>query len=50
MEKIEEKKDFAAKVMEGLQLAVQKLIEDARKNGHPLVVSKNGKPELIQPK
>ena len=41
--------EFAQKVMEGLQLAVKKVIEDARRNNQPLAVSVNGKVELIYP-
>lgn len=41
--------EFAQKVMEGLNLAVKKLIEDARRNNQPLVISVNGKIELVYP-
>ncbi len=41
--------EFAQKVMEGLRLALQKLVEDARKNNQPLVVNVDGKPTLIHP-
>ncbi len=41
--------DLVKKVMEGLNLAVKKLIEEARKNNQPLAVSVNGKVELIYP-
>lgn len=41
--------EFAQKVMEGLNIAAKKLIEDARKNNLPLVVSVNGKIELVYP-
>ena len=43
-------KDFAEKVMEGLNLAVKKVIEDAAKNNESIVVSINGKIEHIFPK
>lgn len=43
-------KEFAEKVMEGLQLAVKKVIDDARKNNQPLAVSSKGRVELIYPK
>ena len=42
-------KEFAEKVMEGLNLAVKKLIEEARKNNQPLTVSVDGKVQLIYP-
>jgi len=42
-------KEFAEKVMEGLNLAVKKLIEEARKNNQPLAVSVDGKVQLIYP-
>ncbi|HZH63816.1 MAG TPA: hypothetical protein VEY10_02920 [Flavisolibacter sp.] len=42
-------KEFAQKVMEGLQLAVKKVIEEARTDNQPLAVSINGKVELIYP-
>ena len=42
-------REFAQKVMEGLQLAVKKVVEDARKNNQPLAVSVNGKVELVHP-
>jgi hypothetical protein len=42
-------KEFAEKVMEGLNLAVKKLIEEARKNNQPLAVSVDGKVHLIYP-
>lgn len=42
-------KEFAEKVMEGLNLAVEKLKEEARKNGQPLAVSVDGKVQLIYP-
>ncbi len=41
--------EFAEKVMEGLNLAVKKLIEEARKNNQPLAISVDGKVELIYP-
>lgn len=41
--------EFAQKVMEGLNLAVKKLIEEAKKNKQPLVVSTEGKVKLIYP-
>lgn len=41
--------EFAQKVMEGLHLAVKKLVDDARKNNQTLAVSVNGKVELIYP-
>lgn len=49
MEKHEEPKDFATKAMEGLRLAVQKVIEEAKKKGEKIVVSKDGKPVQIEP-
>jgi hypothetical protein len=39
--------EFAQKVMEGLNIAVKKVVEDARKNNQPLAVSNNGKVKLI---
>ena len=42
--------EFAQKVMEGLRLAAQKVVEEAKKKGEKIVVAKNGKPELIEPK
>ncbi len=42
-------KEFAEKVMEGLNLAVKKLIEEARKNNQQLAVSVDGKVQLIYP-
>lgn len=42
-------KEFAEKVMEGLQLTVKKLVEEARKNNHPLVISVNGRIEIVHP-
>ncbi len=42
-------KEFAQKVMEGLQIAVKKVVEDARKNNQPLAISTNGKVEIIYP-
>jgi len=42
-------KEFAEKVMEGLNLAVKKVIEEARKNNQPLAVSVDGKVQLIYP-
>ena len=42
--------EFAQKVMEGLNIAVKKLYEEAAKNNQPLVVSINGKIEYIYPK
>jgi hypothetical protein len=42
--------EFVEKVMEGLNLAVKKLHEEAAKNNQPLVVSSNGKIEYIYPK
>lgn len=39
--------EFARTVMEGLELAVQKLKEEAKKNKQPLVVSIDGKVKLI---
>ncbi len=39
--------DLVKKVIEGLNLAVKKLTEEARKNNQPLAVSVNGKVELI---
>ncbi len=42
-------REFAEKVMEGLNLAVKKLIEEARKNNQPLAVSVDGKVQLIYP-
>ena len=41
--------EFAQKVMEGLNLAVKKLIEEAKKNKQPLVVGMEGKVKLIYP-
>lgn len=41
--------EFAKKVMEGLRLAAQKLIEEAKKNKQPLVVNVDGKPKLVYP-
>ena len=41
---------FAEKVMEGLNLAVKKLTEEARKNKQSLVVSVQGKIKVIYPK
>ncbi len=42
-------KEFAEKVMEGLQLAIKKVVDDARKNNQPLAISTNGKVEIIYP-
>ncbi len=42
-------KEFAEKVMEGLQLAIKKVVDDARKNNQPLAISANGKVEIIYP-
>jgi len=42
--------EFAQKVMEGLNLAVKKLHEEAARNNQPLVVTVNGKIEHIYPK
>ncbi len=41
--------DFIDKVMEGLTIAVKKVIEEARKNNEPIVVSVNGKVQWIYP-
>ena len=41
--------EFAQKVMEGLNLAVKKLTEEAKKNNQPLVVSVEGKVKIIYP-
>jgi hypothetical protein len=41
--------EFAKKIMEGLRLAAQKLVEEARRNGQPLVVNVEGRPKLIYP-
>jgi hypothetical protein len=41
---------FVEKVMQGLNLAVKKLYEEAAKNNQPLVISINGKIEYIYPK
>ncbi len=35
--------EFANKVMEGLSIAVKKVLEEARRNHQPIVISKNGK-------
>jgi len=48
MEKTSSK--FAQKVMEGLQLAAQKVVEEAKKKGEKIVVAKDGKPEMVEPK
>ncbi|MDQ3682721.1 MAG: hypothetical protein M3352_06580 [Bacteroidota bacterium] len=42
--------DLIQKVMEGLTLAVKKVMEDAAKNNQSVVVSINGKIEHIYPK
>lgn len=42
-------KEFADKVMEGLTIAVKKVIEEARKNNEPIVVSVDGKVQWIYP-
>lgn len=41
---------FVEKVMQGLNLAVEKLYQEAERNNQPLVVSINGKIEYIYPK
>ena len=41
--------EFVQKVMEGLRLAGQKLVEEAKKNKQPLVVNVDGKPTWIYP-
>ncbi len=41
--------EFAQKVMEGLNLAINKLMEEAHKNNQPVVVSIDGKVQLIYP-
>ncbi len=41
--------ELIQKVMEGLHIAVEKLKEEARKNGQPLAVSVDGKPTLVYP-
>jgi hypothetical protein len=49
METKEYSDELIQKVMEGLNLAVKKLIEEARKNNQPLAVSVDGKVQLIYP-
>jgi sugar (pentulose or hexulose) kinase len=47
METQESKDELVKKVMEGLNLAVKKVIEEAQKNNEPLAVSVGGKVQLV---
>ena len=42
--------EFARKVMEGLQLAIKKVYQEAGKNKRELVISVNGRIRYVYPK
>jgi hypothetical protein len=41
--------EFVGKVMEGLILASKKVVEEARQNNQPIVISKDGKVVTVYP-